>query len=118
VAIGTCAGSKPGNDTRMPRARVTTPDAPEPMSSARSKQATWSGRPGATRLSAAGVPARSARPRASVARNPPVAGPKPTQTMSASSSARGGFSFSIFNFPFLNFHFPKKTVVFNSDQYQ
>src|SRR5919197_3802556 len=44
--------------------------------------------PGVTALCTAGAP--SARPRASVVRNPPIAGPKPTQAMSTSMVWRSG----------------------------
>src|SRR5919197_156165 len=44
--------------------------------------------PGVTALCTAGVP--SAKPRASVVRNPPIAGPKPTQAMSTSMVWRSG----------------------------
>jgi hypothetical protein len=46
--------------------------------------------PGETALSTAGVPSGLESPRAIVVRNPPMAGPKPTQAMSTSMLWRSG----------------------------
>src|SRR5664280_3129244 len=51
---------------------------------------TWGGIPGAAALSTTGVPSSRVRLFASVVRKPPIAGPKPTQTMSTFMLWRSG----------------------------
>ena len=50
---------------------------------------TCGGMPGMVLLSTVGVPSGFTRPRESVVKKPPIAGPKPTQTMSTSMVWRG-----------------------------